>query len=312
MTFQISGKARALSRSFLAGGAVLLLPLALSPHAYAHGIAGNRVFPATIATDDPAAESEASLPTVDYFKTPADQNGNSFGETDIGGELDVLVVPNFAIGVSDAWTQQVKKNVSGNYGWQNMEVSGKYQLYTNDEEEFILSAGVVAEIGGTGSANVGSDESSTITPTLYFGKGLNDLPDSMALLRPLAVTGTIGYAVPQGKDDSQSFQPGIAIEYSMPYLKSAVKDYDLPDFVNHLVPLVEFPLNLDVGHTDSSFSGSANPGIIYEGDTWQFGLEAMIPFNGSDQRGVGVIGQFHVYLDDLLPAIFGQPLFGGK
>ena len=94
MTFHNIGKGRALSRSFLAGGA-LLLPLAATSHAHAHGIAGNRVFPATIATDDPAASSEISLPTVNFFHTPADDDGNSFHETDVGGELDVLVAPKF-------------------------------------------------------------------------------------------------------------------------------------------------------------------------------------------------------------------------
>jgi hypothetical protein len=290
----------------------MLLPLVASLPAHAHGIAGNRVFPATIATDDPSAASEASLPTVTFFNTPTDQNGNSFHETDVGGELDVLVAPNFAIGASDAWTSQTKRGVAGNYGYQNLEVSGKYQFYTNDAEELIISGGIVAEVGGTGAARVGSDDSSTITPTLYIGKGMNDFPDSMALLRPLAVTATIGYAVPQSKDSSQSFQPGIAVEYSMPYLKSAVHDYDLPEFVNHLIPVVEFPLSLNTGTSDSSFSGSANPGIIYEGNTWQFGFEAVLPFNNNNQRGAGVIGQFHVYLDDLMPAVFGQPLFGGK
>jgi hypothetical protein len=37
--------------------------LALSAPAFAHGFAGNRFFPATLATDDPFVANELSLPT---------------------------------------------------------------------------------------------------------------------------------------------------------------------------------------------------------------------------------------------------------
>ena len=32
---------------------------------------------------------------------------------------------------------------------------------------------------------------------------------------------------------------GGSLQYSMPYLKSEVKDLQLPDFINHLIPIVE-------------------------------------------------------------------------
>jgi hypothetical protein len=289
---------------------VLLLSL-LPVVAHAHGIAGDRVFPATIATDDPAAASEASLPTVAWFPNPRDSSGNVPKETDIGGEFDVLVAPHFAIGISDAWTAVTTKHETAASGYQNMKVSGKYQFYENDEHEVMMSAGLVAEVGGTGASRIGAGGSSTLTPTFYFGKGMGDLPDSIALLKPLAVTGTIGFAVAQNRAEADVFQPGIAVEYSMQYLNSSVKDYDLPEFVNHLVPVVEFPLTLGLDNGDHSWGGAANPGIIYLGNTWQFGVEAMIPLTSATQNGVGVVGQFHVFLDDL-PTMFSKPLFGGN
>ena len=33
-------------------------------------------------------------------------------------------------------------------------------------------------------------------PTFWFGKGFGDLPDSLKWLRPFAVTGQVGYAIP--------------------------------------------------------------------------------------------------------------------
>ncbi len=174
-----------------------------------------------------------------------------------------------------------------------------------------MSAGLVVDVGSSGSSRIGVDRNSTYTPTFYFGKGMGDLPDSVALLRPFAVTGTLGLAIPQDRTEGDEFQPGIALEYSMPYLKSTVKDYGLPSFVNHLVPTVEFPLSVGLDHGDHDFGGTVNPGVIYLADTWQFGLEAIVPINANSQHGTGVIGQFHVFLDDLLPAVFGQPIFGG-
>ena len=306
MTFFIQRKAGLASLSLM-----LAATAGLSSPARAHGIAGDRVFPATIATDDPAAASEISLPTVDWYNQPRNADGSLTSETDIGGELDVLVLPHFAVGIAPTWTSQTTKRETGNYGFQNLEVSGKYQFYTNDEHEIIMSAGVVAEVGGTGTPRVGSDATSTVTPTFYFGKGMGDLPDSMALLKPFAVTGTIGFAVPQSRTDADVFQPGIALEYSMPYLKTAVRDYDLPEFVNHLVPVVEFPLSLGLDQGNHDFGGTVNPGVIYLAQSWQFGVEAMVPLSAANQHGTGVIGQFHIFLDDLLPSIFAHPLFGG-
>ena len=283
MTTLIRGRAPARLLTLGLLGCGPFLPCAVQ----AHGIAGDRIFPATIATDDPAAESEASLPTVSWEPNPRNPDGTIPSETDLGAELDVEVLPHFAIGIAPTYSSITAKGNPGGYGFQNTEVSGKYEFYDDAESETIMSAGLVAEIGGTGSKSLGADTGSTITPTFYFGKGLGDLPDSMALLRPFAVTGTIGFAVPQSRSDSDVFQPGIAIEYSLPYLKSAVKDYSLPDFLNHLIPVVEVPLSYGLNQGNHELSGTINPGVIYLAETWQFGLEATMPITSANQHGVG-------------------------
>jgi hypothetical protein len=220
-----------------------------------------------------------------------------------------LIAPNLAVGISDGWNSQTAKGERGVYGFDSIEVSGKYLFYENDEHEILMSAGLVVDIGGTGAASFGDDGTSTFTPTYYFGKGMGDLPDSMALLKPFAITGTIGVAIAQNRSNPDVFQPGITVQYSMPYLKSAVKDYDLPNFLNHLIPVVEIPLSVGLNNGAHSWGGTVNPGIIYIGNTWQFGIEASLPLTAGDQHGVGVNGQFHVFLDDLVPAFF-QPIMG--
>ena len=153
------------------------------------------------------------------------------------------------------------------------------------------------EWGGSGAQGVGADRFTTYTPTIYFGKGFGDLP--VDALRPFAVTGLVGYAIP-GKSatvtvstDPDSgdqvvdteFNPrvlvwGGSLQYSMPYLKSAVVDLGLPDFVNHLIPIVEASLQTPVSNTSRSgtmTTGTINPGVIWAGQYMQFGVEAHDP-----------------------------------
>jgi hypothetical protein len=51
------------------------------------------------------------------------------------------------------------------------------------------------------------------------------------------------------------------------------------------------------------------PGVIYLADWYQVGLEALIPGNRASGTNVGVIAQFHVYFDDLMPHSLGKPVF---
>jgi hypothetical protein len=53
-----------------------------------------------------------------------------------------------------------------------------------------------------------------------------------------------------------------------------------------------------------------SPGVLYEGEWFQIGIEALIPANRATGRNVGVITQFHVFFDDLFPNSLGKPLFG--
>ena len=52
--------------------------------------------------------------------------------------------------------------------------------------------------------------------------------------------------------------------------------------------------------------------MIWVGSYFQVGLEAMIPVNRDSGTGVGFLGQLHLYLDDMFPKSFGQPLIGGS
>ena len=44
-------------------------------------------------------------------------------------------------------------------------------------------------------------------------------------------------------------------------------------------------------------------------DAWQVAAEAIVPLNSEGGRTIGVRAHLFLFLDDLLPAVFGKPLF---
>jgi hypothetical protein len=101
----------------------------------------------------------------------------------------------------------------------------------------------------------------------------------------------------------------------MPYLKSAVVDLGLPDFINRLIPIVEASFQTPMSNTVTSATvttGTINPGIIFVGKTYQAAIEAVIPMNRQSGSSVGIIGQLHFYLDDIFPNTIGRPIFANN
>jgi hypothetical protein len=320
---------RRLLRAGLPGLVIMLAPLDQSQ---AHEIVGNRFFPATLGIDDPGVNDELSIPTVAVFKTGDDP---SFKQRDISGEFSKRITE--AFGVSFGVTHSHLAAPGGLTGigadgFQNLETTFKYRLFKDPVHEFVMSVGLSVEWGGSGSQGVGADRFNTYEPTLYIGKGLGDLPETLSWIRPVAITAQIGYAIP-GRNSTTTFgidpdsgdatvdtefHPrvlnwGGTIQYSMPYLKSAVVDLGLPDFINRLVPIVEATMQTPVANTFTSgtvTTGTINPGFLWIGNGFQVGVEALIPVNRQSGTNVGVIGQLHFYLDDLDPRGIGRPIFG--
>ena len=270
-------------------------------HAYGHGIVGERFFPATIATDDPFAADELALPTVTLLKH--NEDGTPVDERDYEFEYSKSILPGFAISFADGYA-----DTPGASGFDNFEITPVVQILRSDEHEFIASAGMSFEIGGSGSAAV-ADRSTTYTPEFLFGKGFGDLPDNMAWLRPLALTGRIAYAISGTSAESRVLQWGGAVEYSLLYLQNNVRDQGFSSFVTHLTPLIEF--NLASPTREGGTTGTINPGILLSGQYEQIGIEAIVPVNQATASNVGVLMQLHFYLDDIFPHSLGRPLFGG-
>jgi hypothetical protein len=303
---------------------VFLQPLYRPGPALAHGFAGDRFFPATISTDDPFAASELSLPTISYSRQPGSPSTKTIN---FSSDLSLLVLPNVAVTLGDGYQWQKADRQSAQTGFNNFTANVLYEFFENDEHETILSVGLTTEFGGTGSRSVGSSSYSTLTPIIYFGKGLGDLPTNLDLLRPFAVTGEFGLAIPtRSSDRSVTFNPssgqtqvtstpnpdvmqwGFAVEYSLIYLQEHVKDVGLRAPFDRLIPLVEFSMSTPVDRHGGTTTGTINPGVIWSGKYCQFGIEAVLPINEHTGFNPGVVGQIHFYLDDILPKIFSKPL----
>ena len=271
--------------------------------AAAHGIVGDRFFPATLVTDDPAVADELTLPQVDVSRT-ADEPPAT--QVDLSGEWSKRLTSNFGVSLDGAWTDL--KTPDGRVsGFQNLGTTFKYQLLANAPHELMVSVGLEAEWGGTGAERVGAERTTTLTPTLYFGKGASELPASLWWAKPFALTGVIGYAVPLAHEP-RSLESGFAVEYSFRYLSSHVRDIGLPAFVNQLTPVVEVQLETPIDDRAPS-TGTINPGVIWSGKRVQFAVEAMAPINRASGRSVGAVFQVHWFLDDMFPHGIGRPIW---
>ncbi|HEY2862302.1 MAG TPA: hypothetical protein VGK37_01605 [Casimicrobiaceae bacterium] len=288
----------------------------------AHGIAGKRFFPATLATDDPFVADELSLPTITSQKMPASGDEPATRETGVSVDVSKRVTDNLGIGFGATYKVLQPEGGDTQRGFDNLAASVKYKFYQSDEHETIFSAGVDWDIGGTGSKRVGAESFSTLTPALFFGKGFGDLPESMKFVRPLAVTGLVGVGVPtrsgttsvndEGEPSVErhphTLEWGFAVEYSLPYLQSFVQDVGLRAPFNRLIPVVEFAMSTALDRGASGTTGTVNPGVIWAGRYAQVAVEAVIPVNNRSGSRVGWVAQLHFFLDDLFPTTIGRPI----
>jgi hypothetical protein len=197
-------------------------------------------------------------------------------------------------------------------GWQNLLAYVKYEAILDPEHEFLASIGAAHEFGGTGTNRVGAPSTgATLVPTMFFAKGFGDLP--IGYFRPLAMQGFATYQLSSGPSRPDNVLTGLAIEYSIPYLQSKVRAFDLPDVLRGMTPLVETlvvtPTRNRGGTTTAAIVA---PGVAYSGQGWEFAIEARVPANHAAGTGVGVLAQFTLSLDYFFPDTIGKPIFAGR
>ncbi len=309
-------------RSYQVFGVFLVLVIIIPVSSWAHGIAGKRFFPTTLAVDDPFMSDEFSLVISNIKETGDDPSPVT---TEVHLDISKRITPHFGIDIGDSFLHQSAKGQRSQNGFSNLDLGTKYQFLTDARHEMILSVGVDAELGGTGTRHMGQDSFSTISPSFYFGKGFGDLPDSVKYLKPIAITGVIGPDFPT-RSKNVSFDPstgaismdrnpvtfswGLAFEYSFQYLQTYVKDIGFGAPFNRMIFLTEFPMQtcLDAG-CGGQTTGFVDPGFVWFGKYSQFGIEAQVPVNSASGKNVGVLALIHFFIDDLFPNSIGRPIF---
>jgi hypothetical protein len=291
--------------------AACALSLAAS-QAQAHAVAGVRVFPVTLTLDDPGVADEVTLPQI--VEQPGSGPSNL---TQFQWEFDKTITPTTALIYNQGFDVLTAVGMGRHTGFENPVITGKWQVYVNAAHEFIASIGIQRELPASlHTVSIGGDAQGSTGPTVYFGKGLGDLP--IGALRPLAVTGEATYIIPDrplnaaqtNNGSPRALKAGLSIQYSLPYLQSQVKDHGFPDFVNRLVPLVE------ASYITPTASPGGDPmtlnfaaGAIYMADTYQVGAELLIPGNKAAGSNIGYVVQVHFFLDDIFPNSLGKPIF---
>jgi len=278
--------------------------------ALAHGLAGERFFPATILTDDPFVADEMSLPQV--TQSPPGPDGAQ--ETDIQIDLAKRITPNFGITIRDEWRRLRAPGVRSVGGLSPLQTGAQYQLFVNGPHQALGLLGLNVTWGHTGRAAVGAPDFTTLSPTFDFGKGFGDIPRSLTFLRPFAITGNLGFDFPTqattvGVPNPNNFNYGFAFEYSFPYIQCCVKDIGLRPPFSQMIPLIEVAFTTPISRAPANqTTGTIQPGIIWAGPYFQIGAEAIIPANRLTGHGYGGVVQLHFYLDDIFPRSIGKPI----
>lgn len=292
----------------LAATTALLIGALAPVCARAHGFAGKRFFPSTLTFDDPFPADEFDL--LVSHQPDTNEDGERADVTELDLEYAKRITPRFSVSLEAPYVHRNPAQGPDGNGFDNLAIGAKYLGVVDAEHEFVATPGLEVELGGTGSQHVGREPFSVISPTLYFGKGLGDLPSGGEYLRPLALTGAISYEVPTRGSEHQTFSSSFALLYDLHYLSSYVKDVGLPSVLRHAIPLVEAPLQFCVDKgCGGDLTATVNPGVILFNRLGQISAEAVIPVNDRSGRSIGVLLQLHMYLDDWFPHSLGKPLF---
>jgi hypothetical protein len=284
---------------------------------------GDRYFPSTLATTVPTPADFFNPPSL--ILLPETAATTPTREIDIPTTESKLITKDWAVIFTETFRILEQANAPTRSGFDNFVIGTQYALYTNPEHQFIFTVGGTAAIGGTGSSNV-SNAFSTLTPTVYLGKGFGDLPESMAWLRPVNVTANFGVAVPTQSSTlttatsaagvttfTQTINPNVALwSFALEYTLLTTTNYgNGKRYPQGWVPVVEFAFQTPLDGPNAGLTtGTVNPGLIWVNRYLQFAAGAVFPVNAGSGRGVGARAQIHFYLSEIFPDTLGKPIFG--
>jgi hypothetical protein len=278
--------------------------------ACAYTAAGDRLFPATgilpqIAPGDEFYIWGWTVPLAGGAVGAPDRASN------FGAVFDKTITERLGIHFEDSWFRLDRVRAGSLQGFANFQTELKYEVVNDHPHEFLLTLGVNREWGGTGARQIGASRTGATEPRVYFGKGLGDF--DIGYLRPLAVTGFVGYQFADSQPRPDLVNTGFVVEYSIPYLQSKVRSFDLPRLIRGLTPMTEVSFMVPAGRSFGARTTTLiAPGVSYAGEGWEFLLEALVPATDATAAGAGVRAQLHLSLDYLFPDTIGRPLLSTR
>jgi hypothetical protein len=263
-----------------------LVPLAIAATAsgtVAQEVVGKRLFSDTLVIAEPFVEDELA-PSFLRVLRPRNGEASRAWATGFDGEVKKRLTPALELSVGSGLLLLDPAVGASRSGAENVDIGLKYEIWRSEPSEAVASVALRWEIGGTGARVAGAEVSDTVRATFLAGQGFGNLPEALRLLRPFAVTGSIGAILPttatsrtagSSAPDSNPdrVQWGGVIEYSLLYLTTFVADVGLADPVKQFVPLVEmdFQTAVDRGAAGKT-TGTFNLGAVWIGRAVQIVL----------------------------------------
>ena len=289
-------------------GAVGVLVCGLSAAvAYAHGVVGQRSFIEPFVAEDVNPKNEFVIARPEWDEG---REGRTFT---FGFGLEKKISDRFSLTLDSAWID-VNPKAKGDHhvdGFDNLNATLKYAFWINPAHEAITSI-ALESAAPTGSSDV-AEKDWAFKPFFLYGKGLGDLPRSLKYLQPLAVQGDAGFEVSTDHARTTTFAHNIAVEYSIPYLQSFVRDFGIgwpaKDFIGDVEFNFEHGVNGDAHGQTRAF---VTPGFVYM-DRWvEVGVAGRFPLDhyAHQELDWGIIGIIDLFIDDLLPWTRWQPIGG--
>ncbi len=277
----------------------------MAGRAWAHGIVGPRFFPEPVITEDAFPSDEGDL----RFHR---RNTAAIREQELEAGMGKRITPN--LGLDFGWGQRSftpnDPTMPGASGLKNPEITLKYVMVRSPDHEWLATSGLGLETGNVGKPEVGADFNPSLTPHFFFGKGFGDLPDVLRYLKPLAIGGHLGLAVPlspstDAGDTQSTFISQVFVEYSLLYLQTVVKDIGLGWPFNRLFPITEFDFTtLANGPSRGRPGATVHPGVLWAGRYIELAVVADLPLNKEAEVRGGVSALLHLFLDDMAPRVF--------
>jgi len=189
------------------------------------------------------------------------------------------IFPGFAIGVGMGYVDAKPPGDPSRNRLTNFHIAPVLELLRSPEHEFIFSASLDWDIGGSGSKSVcrqvfylhadNQIRQRIRRPARYYGlsQTLRDDCKLSAMRFPAPVTAF----------QIDRMGGGVGVQFALPSEQCARPG--IQQFIAHLAPIVEFSFSspLDIG--GGGTTGTFNPGLIWSGQHEQLAVEAIIPAN---------------------------------